>query len=250
MADRYAYVPFIGLFLMLTWAAAGVFQSEDFSWIASATLSTVAVLALALVTHRQIRYWSSDAELWSHALEVTADNSLAHRKLGWSLMVSNQPAEALPHLREAAAIAPTDPTNHINLGLCLDANQQRDAAIEEYRKAISLTSDPEQLASAYTDLGVDYEGAGNYSEAHASYNRALQLNPKLFNAYFDRGLLLEKEGKIEEAVADYRQSVGLQPTVQGYLQLTRALQTLNRMAEAREFYEKARQLASDPNPVH
>ena len=131
-----------------------------------------------------------------------------------------------------------------------DANQQRDAAIDEYRKATGLTSDPEQLASAYTDLGVDYDATGSSSEAHASYDRALQLNPKLFNAYFDRGLLFEKEGKLEESVTDYRQSVGLQPTVQGYLQLTGALQKLNRMEEARDFYEKARQLASDPNVIH
>ncbi len=250
MADRYAYLPFIGLFLMLTWAAADVFRSRGLGWIAGVTASTVVLLALTFTTRRQIGYWSSDQELWAHALAVTSNNSLAHRKLGWSLMVSDQPAQALSHMREAAAIAPTEPTNHINLGLCLDANRHRDAAIEEYKQAISLASDPDQLASAYTDLGVDYEGTGKYSEAHASYDRALRLNPKLFNAYFDRGLLFEKEGKMEDAVTDYRQSVALQPTVQGYLQLTHALQKLNRTAEARDFYEKARQLASDPSGSH
>ncbi|HEV3307968.1 MAG TPA: tetratricopeptide repeat protein [Candidatus Sulfotelmatobacter sp.] len=76
------------------------------------------------------------------------------------------------------------------------------------------------------------------------------MNPKLFNAYFDRGLLFEKEGSIEDAVTDYQESVRLQPTVQGYLQLTGALQKLNRMAEAQSFYERARQLASDPNVMH
>jgi tetratricopeptide (TPR) repeat protein len=250
MADRYAYVPFMGLFLMVTWASANLLQSQNVSWKIGAALACGVLLALALITHRQIQCWSSDEELWSHALEVTENNSLAHRKLGWDLMDSGKSAEALPHLREAAAIAPIDPTNHINLGLCLDANQQRNAAIDEFRKAISLTSDPEQLASAYTDLGVDYDGTDSDAEAHASYDRALQLNPKLFNAYFDRGLLFEKEGRVEDAVTDYQKSVTLQPTVQGYLQLTRALQKLNRMAEAQSYYEKARQLASDSEGTH
>ncbi len=244
MADRYAYIPLIGAFLAVTWACADLLQSWNTPKKLSVGIAAAVLAMYALITFRQLGYWSSNAELWAHALAVTTNNSLAHRKLGWNLMSSNDRVGALRHFQRAAEISPFDPTNHINLGLCLDANQDRDTAIAEYRKAIGLSSDPEQLATAYTDLGIDLDAAGNAAEAENSYNRALLLNPNMFNAYFDRGLLFEKQGQMEKAVRDYQSAVQLQPSVQGYVQLSHALQQLNRMAEAQAYYSKAQQLNS------
>lgn len=245
MADRYAYVPLVGLFLMGTWAGADWLESRKSPPLARAGIAVAVLIAYSVVAVRQIGYWASNTELWAHALAVTENNSLAHRKLGWNLMSASDPAAALPHFREAAEISPNDPTNHVNLGACLDANQQRETAIAEYRRAISLASDPEQLAVAYTDLGVDLDGSGRMLDAQDSYNHALQWNPKMFNAYFDRGLSFEKGGQVEKAVEDYQRSIELQPSVQGYLQLSHALRQLNRDSEAQAYYEKARRLASD-----
>jgi protein O-mannosyl-transferase len=286
MADRYAYLPLIGVFLMFTWAAADFFQSQRTPRAVSATMSIGMLLALLLTTNRQIGYWSSDTKLWAHTLAVTTRNAFAHRHVGMALMLSNDTDDALSHLREAVAINPADPMNYVDLGLCLQKSQQLDAAVEQYKKAISVTANAEELAVAYTNLGSVYEQAGNYPvaveqykkatnltvdkeqqaidytnlgsaydqggnypEAYESYNHALQLNPKLFNAYFDRGLVLEREGKIEEAVADYQHSIELRPTARGYLELSRALQRLNRISEAQTSYEKARELASDPSGI-
>jgi Flp pilus assembly protein TadD len=246
MADRYAYVSLIGVFLMITWAAADFLQARRTPWPLSAAVSIGVLLALSATTHRQIRYWSSDTKLWSHTLAVTTRNSFAHRHVGWALFAANDTADALAQFREAIAINPNDPKNYVNLGLCLEAENQFDAAIEAYKKAVSLTSDAVVLATVYTDLGAAYAQVGKYPEAYESYNRALQLNP-LFNAYFNRGLLFEKDGKIEEAIADYQHSAELRPTARAYLQLGRALQELNRSAEAHAAYEKARRLAADPN---
>ncbi len=246
MADRYAYVPLIGLFLMITWAAADFLQARRTPWPLSAAVSIGVLLALSATTHRQIGYWSSDTKLWSHTLAVTTRNSFAHRHVGWALFAANDTADALAQFREAIAINPNDPKNYVNLGLCLEAENQFDAAIEAYKKAVSLTSDAVVLATVYTDLGAAYAEVGKYPEAYESYNRALQFNP-LFNAYFNRGLLFEKDGKIEEAIADYQHSAELRPTARGYLQLGRALQELNRSAEAHAAYEKARRLAADPD---
>jgi len=286
MADRYAYVPLIGVFLMFTWAAADFFQSQRTSQTVSAALSFGMLLALLLTTNRQIGYWSSDTKLWAHTLAVTTRNAFAHRHVGMALMLSDDTDDALWHFREAVAISPADPMNYVDLGLCLQKSHQFDAAVEQYKRAISVTANAEELAVAYTNLGSVYEQAGNYPvaveqykkaidltgdqeqlatdytnlgsaydqggkypEAYESYNHALQLNPKLFNAYFDRGLVLEREGKIEEAVTDYQHSIELRPTARGYLELSRALQRLNRISEAQTSYEKARELASDPNQI-
>jgi protein O-mannosyl-transferase len=210
-----------------------------------AGLAATILIAYFFASIRQIGYWSSSENLWTHALAVTADNWLAHRKLGWDRLSSGDAEGALDHFRRAAEMSPNDPTNHVNLGLCLDGNHEREAAIAEFRKAISLASDPEQLASAYTDLGADLDQAGNMAEAQDSYNRALQIDPKMFNTYFDRGLLFEKQGQMELAIQDYRRAVELRPFAQGYLQLSHALQQLNRAPEAQLYYEKARRLAAE-----
>jgi tetratricopeptide (TPR) repeat protein len=244
MADRYAYIPLVGVFLAIAWACTDFLHSRSAPRKLGGGLALVVLGMYAFASAKQVGYWSNNTELWSHTLAVTENNWLAHRKLAWILISSGNPVRALPHFRLAAEISPNDPTNHINLGLCLDENRQPEEAIAEYRKAISLTSDAMQLASAYTDLGIDLDATGNSAEAQDSYNRALGLNPKMFNAYFDRGLLFEKQGQMEKAIQDYQCAVQLQPSVQGYLQLSHALQQLNRREEAQAYYLKARQLDS------
>jgi tetratricopeptide (TPR) repeat protein len=245
MADRYAYIPLIGVFLAVIFLLADYLPALKLPKTVIGGLAAVVLIAYSFASIRQIGYWSSSEDLWTHALAVTANNSLAHRKLGWDLLSSGDPEGALDHFRRAAEISPNDPTNHVNLGLCLDGNHEREAAISEFRKAISLASDPEQLASAYTDLGIDLDGSGNTAEAQDSYNHALQFNPRMFNTYFDRGILFEKQGQMELAIQDYQRAVQLQPSVQGYLQLSHALQQLNRVPEAQLYYEKARRLAAE-----
>lgn len=245
MADRYAYIPLVGVFLAIVFLLADYLPTLKLPKTVTGGLATIVLVAYAFASIRQIGYWSSSEDLWTHALAVTANNSLAHRKLGWDRLLSGDPEGSLDHFRRAAEISPTDSTNHLNLGLCLDGNHKREAAIAEFRKAISLTSDPEQLAAAYTDLGVDLDETGNAAEAQDSYNHALQFNPRMFNTYFDRGLLFEKQGRTELAIQDYHRAVQLQPSIQGYLQLSHALRQLNRVPEAQLYYEKARSLAAE-----
>jgi tetratricopeptide (TPR) repeat protein len=245
MADRYAYIPLIGIFLAILFLLADFVLVLRFPKTVIAGLAIAGLFPYLVASILQIQYWSSNEELWIHTLVVSPNNPLAHRKLGWIRLSSGDTADALDHFRHAVDLRPNDPTDHVNLGLCLDANHDRKAGIAEFRKAISLTSDPEQLAVAYTDLGVDLDLTGNDAEAQNSYDSALQFNPKLFNAYFNRGRLFEKQGQLEQAIQDYRRSVQLQPSVKAYLQLSSALQQLNRVTEAQHYYETARRLAAE-----
>jgi tetratricopeptide (TPR) repeat protein len=245
MADRYAYIPLIGIFLAILLLLADFLAALRVPKAVTAGLVIAGLLPYLVASILQIQYWSSNEELWIHALVVTPDNPLAHRKLGWILLSFGDTADALDHFRRAVEIRPKDPTDHVNLGLCLDANHDRNAGIAEFRKAISLASDPEELAVAYTDLGVDLDITGSNAEAQDSYNRALQFNPKLFNAYFNRGRLFQKQGRLDQAIQDYQRSVDLQPSVKGFLQLSGVLQQLNRVTEAQLYYEKAKRLASE-----
>jgi protein O-mannosyl-transferase len=244
MADRYAYIPLIGVFLGVVFLLADYLTGLKLPKAVPGGLGAIVLMAYSFVSVWQIGHWSSSENLWNHALAVTPQNPLAHRKLGFDQLSQGDSAGALEHFRHAVEIKPNDPTDHVNLGIGLDANHNREAGIAEYRKAISLTSDPEQLAAAYTDLGADLDQAGNNAEAQESYDRAVQFDPGMYNAYLNRALLFEKQGKLGQAVEDYQRSVELHPSVQGYSLLGRALQRLNRVSEAQVYYEKARGLAA------
>ena len=118
MADRYAYLSFVGLFIMSCWGVAEWCGQRHLSpaWLGAASLAVL--LALAGVAHRQIGYWSDSYVLWSRCLRVTGPNSEAENNLGMELMTNGRLEEALPHLRAAVALNPLSPINNVNLALC------------------------------------------------------------------------------------------------------------------------------------
>ncbi len=171
MADRYAYLSFIGLFLMICWGVAD-FQprSADTPWIdeghTSATWLTVAslamLLALTAVAHRQLWYWRDSVALWQHTAEVTSNNWMAEDFLGELMMESREPDQALAHFHRALAINSNDPIANVNIGSWNQyAGKPRDA-IEYYQKVLQSPRAPEVLKAkaaeglrrAYRDLGM------------------------------------------------------------------------------------------------
>src|SRR5208337_4044470 len=139
MADRYAYLPFVGLFIMLCWCVA--------EWAGQRRLSTqwlvgpavVVLLALAVLTYRQIGFWSDNLTLWSYTLQVTTGNYEAEDGLGGALMSLRQPEEAIKHFRAAVAINSSDPIGNLQLAMYDQRNGRLPQAIEQYNKLVNLT---------------------------------------------------------------------------------------------------------------
>lgn len=244
MADRYAYIPLIGIFVMISFGCADWTESKHLEkW---ATLPAICVLiALAWFTHRQIGYWQNNESLWSHTLAVTENNFVAEDNLGGALIAEGREEEAHTHFEAAARINPQDPMSRSNLGTYFQTHGQLQDAVKEYQAAIDATSDPALLASTYANLGVADSGLQNDDRASEDFQHSLQYNPGQFNAWLGLGRLARKQGKLDEAINDLARSLELQPTGQAYFELGQSLAQAGRKAEALHAYDQALTLSPD-----
>ena len=256
MADRYAYIPLIGLFVMIAFGVAELAQPttsetppftkrHDIRRRLGAGAGLLAVGVLAVACHHQIDYWQSNESLWRHTLAVTERNYIAEDSLGGALLSEGRTEEALTHFYKAAEINPHDPMSRMNIGAYLVLQGKFRPAIDELHQVIALTSDSGLLANAYANLGMAYRGSSDVAEARHCYEEALRLNPYQSNAWLGQGLVLEDEGDWQGAVTNFDRSTQIQPSPQGFLLLGRALERLGRHSEARSAFESALKLQPD-----
>ena len=242
MADRYAYIPLIGLFVMIAFGVADVAERTKSGFIPIGIGISV-VIALCFMTYQQIGYWQSNEELWSHTIAVTSNNFVAEDNLGGALILEGKEEQAHAHFEAAALINPKDPMSHSNLGTYDLSHGQVGGAIQHYQAAIELTSDPGLLAQTYANLGAAYRATGQVSQAQENYNKSLALNPNQFNAWLGLGLMAQKQGKIDEAISDLSRSVELQPSGRGLLALGKAFEQSGRFTEALAAYDRAKEIS-------
>lgn len=251
MADRYAYIPLVGIFVMIAWGLADLADSKHIGLIVRVIPAACVLVALSFATNRQLSYWSSNYNLWTHALAVTGRNFIAQDNLGGALLLLGRPDEAYSHFQAAAEINPLDPMSRSNLGAYLQEHGHTAEAIEQNNRVISLTSDPGLLAATYANLGAAYRKLGEDEKARTSYDQALQLNPNQYNAYLGLGELLEKQSRLDDAISNYSKAVELRPTDTGFLLLGRALERTGRRSEALAAYHAALKLSPDmPEAQH
>jgi protein O-mannosyl-transferase len=244
MADRYAYIPLIGIFVMIAFGVSDCAQSRPFRL--SAAISAAAILAaLAFMTYRQIGYWQSNTDLWSHALAVTHNNFIAEDNLGGALILEGEEEAAYPHFEAASRINPRDPMSRSNLGTYYQTHHRLPEAIEQYQAAIALTSDPSLLAQTYANLGAAQASLGEDDEAQQSLEQSLRLNPNQFNALLSQGLLARTLGRFDDAIRDISRSIDLQPSAEAYLELGRTLAQSGRTADALDAYQQALKISPD-----
>lgn len=244
MADRYAYIPLIGIFAMIAFGVADLAQQRKWG-LMPAIAAAAAMVALSFMTYQQVGYWQTNEELWSHTLAVTSNNFIAEDNLGGALVLEGKEEQAHAHFEAAALINPKDPMSRSNLGTYDLQHGLMREAIQQYQSAVELTADPGLLAQTYANLGAAYRMVGDNLQAQDNYKHSLRLNPNQFNAWLGLGLIAQKMGKLDEAITDLSRSVELQPTARGYLALGQALAQNGRIAEARAAYEQALKLSPD-----
>jgi len=175
MADRYAYLPFIGLFLMIIWPVTEWFDRRHIPAKAQAAAGIAVLLALSVVTRRQLEHWQDSVALWTHTLQITLDNSLAEVDLGAALVQRGEVARAMEHFHAAAAIDPQEPIANMYLGRYAQSQNNWLEAIEVYQKVIAATPDPGLRARAYSNMGYAYRALGNEAEAQKCFRAAAEL---------------------------------------------------------------------------
>lgn len=248
MADRYAYLPFVGLFILTVWGLAELAHA----WrISSAWLAAIAVLVLtafSALTYRQIGYWHDSETLWLHALSVSEVPSYkAHFNLAIAYDEQGRYPEAVAQFRESVDPRSDDPKIHLGLGIYDQRHGATPQAIAEYQTTLRMTADPMVKADAYSDLGSLYRQGRDYGDAEQNFAAALQLDPKKPIALIGMGLLAEKKGDAASAVDYYSNAMAVEPTAVGFLLLAQAQEQAGHAAEAAAARERAGQLTNDLN---
>ncbi len=204
MADRYTYLPSIGILIMVVWGTAELCAKRRYARIALATLGALSLAALLICTRTQVRYWRNSQTLCEHAIEVTKDNFAMHVNLGLAFYSQGLVNEANSHYRQALQIKPGHPKANNNLAVLLKKQGALDEAIKHYRQAIRAKPD---FAEAHNNLGGALIEKGELDEAIKHFRLAVKINPDLLEVHNNLGRALAQKGKLDEAIVHYEYSI-------------------------------------------
>ncbi len=174
MADRYAYVPLIGIFIIVAWGAASLFARWRVPTVVTGLVAGSVLAASAIVAHHQLGFWQNGGTLFKHAVEVTQNNYVANYNAGYYLDNNGEKLEAMKYYRAAVRINPNDMKAHMNLGLILEGIGQYKEALWELTEAARIA--PRDVG-VHFDLGCVYVELGNRDKAIEQFKEALKLDP-------------------------------------------------------------------------
>jgi Flp pilus assembly protein TadD len=208
MADRYTYIPLIGISIILAWGIPDAVSRWPESKVVTASVAIVALIACTIATRIQVRYWESSTTLWKHALAVTTNNYAAHTYYGNALATSGDIPGAIAEYTEAIRIRPDYPEAHNNIGPALAAQGKLDDAISHFTEAIRLRPN---YADAYSNLGVALASRGKFDEAITQYRQSIRLDPDNARAHMNLGISLQASGQGAEAARELELAVRMNP---------------------------------------
>jgi protein O-mannosyl-transferase len=242
MADRYAYLSFVGLFVMVCWGVADFADARGVSPQVVTGATVALLLVLALVTHHQLGYWQDSISLWSHAAQSTKGNYVAEDNMGVALFELREPEQAMEHFRRALEIDPHNGLGHLGIAGYEQQTHHWPQAIADYQLGISEVSEIEIIARAYNNLGYVYLYSGDPANARDSFQHAVQLSPDLERSWQGLGAAAQNAGDIASAIQFYQRANEARPSSLGYVLLARALERSSRTEEAAAALQTARRL--------
>ncbi|MHC4573731.1 MAG: tetratricopeptide repeat protein [Planctomycetota bacterium] len=208
MADRYAYLPLIGIFIMIAWGAAELFGRARYGRIFLAIAVPPLLTILLICTRLQVRYWKNDNTLFKHALEVTQNNPIALNSYGCVLFENNQLDEAVACFQDALRIDPQFSRARSNLGKVFFKQGKFEKTIASFDKVLRLK---QNSPDAYYYMGLAYAQLGKPNQAISSYYEALRLEPDHKEAHYRLGLAMTREGKYNRAIDHFNQALRSKP---------------------------------------
>ncbi len=210
MADRYTYIPLIGLFIIIAWGVPDLLKAWRYRRIMLATLTGILLLGFMTSSWFQVRYWKNSITLFKHTIDVTANNHEAHKNLGAALTVQGKLEEAIVHYSKALSIKPNYAEAYNKLGLALAAQGKLNEAVANYSKALSIKPD---YAKAHNNLGLALAKQGKMEEASSHFSKALSIEPNYAEAHNNIGLVLADQGKIKEAIGHFSEALRIKPNL-------------------------------------
>jgi tetratricopeptide (TPR) repeat protein len=241
-ADRYTYLPQIGLYILVSWSAADLVARRRAGRLILTAAAAILLMSLTWIARAQVRYWHDSEALWKHSLAVTEDNDFphlglgdvysargeldkaiaefrlalalrpnspyAHNGIGFVLTKMGRLDEAVDHFNTAIRILPILPTAHYNLGNALMKKGQTSDAIKEFERQLALQPDH---APARCNLATELLNQGQVNQAIAQYERTIELRPDYAEAYYNLGNCYLQQGSPEKAVKQYEHALQLSP---------------------------------------
>jgi Flp pilus assembly protein TadD len=208
MADRYSYIPSLGVLILTVWGACELTRRWRLPVRALSVAAGGAILLCSTVTRHQIGYWRDSETLLRHALAVTENNGLAHRNLAGALYEKGQIEEAISHFREFVRLRPELANSHYNLGVALCRAGQFEEAIPQLQEAIRLEPDE---ADAHYNLGTACFQRGRTGEAIWQFQETIRLEPGHAQAHNNLGTALGLKGQTDEAIRQFQEALRLKP---------------------------------------
>jgi tetratricopeptide (TPR) repeat protein len=244
-ADRYTYLPQIGLYLMVAWTAGSWCAGRGKRVLIAGSLAVGVLVAASIMAFRQTAFWKDSETLWNRALACTINNDTAHYNLGTALLNDGQIDEAIAHYQQTLQANPAYADAHMNLGRAFLQKAMPDEAIAHYRKAIDLKP---AYAQAHYNLALALMQKSQVDEAIRHYERAIEINPAYFDARNNLGSALFQAGRLNDAIASYKNALRIDPhSARAHNNLAAALVQKGRIAEAISHYQEV--LKIDPAQV-
>jgi tetratricopeptide (TPR) repeat protein len=244
-ADRYTYVPLLGVFIAIVWGAADLGTQFPIllhdALIASAAL---AVIAFAFTTTRDISYWHDAVSISEHTLAVTGPNCLMERTLGETFYSQGRTDEALEHLTRSFQIWPTD-VAFFDVGTIKFQQKKFEEAAFYYEKALQYPGESQILAKIHNNLAVVEMQQGSLADAEKHFRESVALDPNSARHRVTYGWLLVRQARYDEAILQYEEAIKTAPDATAYFSLGSALEEQHKLPQAAEAYRKTLALAPD-----
>jgi tetratricopeptide (TPR) repeat protein len=242
-ADRYTYIPYIGLFIMLAWGLPQLLSKLPQRKIALGMSMVIVLTTLGICAHRQTSCWKNSITLFSHAIEVTQNNYLAYNNLGLTYDDLGRSAEAIDAYKQAIKIEPDNAEAYTNLGVVYARLGRYHEAIDAHKQAIKFKPD---LAVAHYNLGNAYTRLGRGTEAIEAYKQAIKIQPDDAVAHYNLGNAYYALGRFTEAINVFEQAIRIKPAyAEAYYNLGITYYALKRFTEAIEAYKQAIRIKPD-----
>ncbi|MGB5217161.1 MAG: tetratricopeptide repeat protein, partial [Smithella sp.] len=209
MADRYTYLPSIGIAIMLAWGIPCVIKNKEIrkKFLLPSGIFVIAILAV--LTWHQCGYWKNSLTLFSHALKVTENNYIAHNHLANALVKARKFDRAFYHYNKAIQINPLYAHAYYNRGIANYISGRKQLALADFEKTIRLMPKIPKSASAYHNIGIIYAELGQYQRAIDYYHEAIELQPDYASAYNNRALVYFKIGEKNAGCQDVQKACEL-----------------------------------------
>lgn len=248
MADRYTYLPSIGLFVVVAWGVNELAQRMRYPSWATGTIGFATVAACIVATRTQITFWKDGETLFRRAVAVSGDHYLPHLSLGIALLGKGRFSEALVSLQQSRVLRPAEFLVHNNLGAAFLAEGRLNEATVAFQKALSSKPDS---SMAMINLAQCYISTGQFPSAADILRKAIIISPDNAQAHFLLGVALLSERRHDDALMSLNRALELQPAfAQARQELTKALVFKGQLEEARNEWRRTVDLVAGSATEH